>query len=132
MQPKKVFFTIPIYFKKSKTKNTLIGMNWYRNAHHFESNKIKKEIHALVSDKMGASPTVPFYQFSVVYKLYSKRRNLDVMNVVSIVDKFVMDGLVVGGYIADDSLEHFMGATITPAEIDSLNPRMAITVSLHP
>ena len=38
-------FNLPIYHtfhSKKKDKTVLVGMNWYRNAHYFLSNKVKE------------------------------------------------------------------------------------------
>jgi hypothetical protein len=30
--------TVPIYYKQNKKKTSLMGLNWYRNAHYLTSN----------------------------------------------------------------------------------------------
>ena len=77
-----------------------LNLNWYRNAHHHELSDAKLLFQPLeipthfTADKIKVS--------------YSAERisciKYDVMNVLSIVDKFFLDWLVIGNYIQDDNL----------------------------
>jgi len=80
-----------IHFIKRKTKKDkriLVGLNWYRNAHYIESNNVKHYYHQLVKEQLG---DVKFEQIKLEYKIFLHKKNIDYMNIRSIVEKFFLD-----------------------------------------
>ena len=121
--------TLPIYyeqkFKTKKSKNILIGMNWYRNSHHNVSNKIKEHYHNLVKDLVGNNK---FTKINIDYTVYVSRRNTDGHNIRAVIEKFFLDGLVVAGAIKDDSID-FVVSDSSKYLQDKENPRIEIIIN---
>jgi hypothetical protein len=74
--------------KTKKDKRILIGLNWYRNAHHIEKNDVKIHYHDLVKEQVG---DVKFEQIRLEYKVYLHKKHIDYMNIRSIMEKFFLD-----------------------------------------
>jgi hypothetical protein len=76
-----------------------LNLNWYRNAHHHETAKAKTLFHPIeVPDFFKAD------RIKITYSAERKSNVLyDLMNVISIVDKFFLDWLVSHEYIPDDN-----------------------------
>ncbi|WP_150467399.1 hypothetical protein [Francisella sp. SYW-9] len=125
---KNIKFEVPVYYQFSKQlRPTLIGMNWYRNALFWETNNVKKYYHELVYSivKQNRSPILDG-KYEVYYKYYLKRKTTDLMNVGSIIDKFVQDALIESKLIKDDSTPYYRNANFTVGEVDRDNPRMLV------
>ncbi len=86
-----------------KSKKIFLGMNWYRNSHHQESNKVKKLISDYCLQYRFKKHTKIRIHYGVYFKDMARR---DVMNAVSVVDKFVLDHMVKVGSIPDDSFKY--------------------------
>ena len=60
MQKNSIVLEFPIYytqkFKTKKDKKLLVGLNNYRNWHHYLSNAIKIYYHNLTKEKIGTIP----------------------------------------------------------------------------
>lgn len=120
--------TLPIHytqtFKTKKPKTILVGMNWYRNAHFLVSNKVKSHYHEMVWDIL---PRQKFTKVRLEYRVFVGRRNTDGHNIRSVIEKFFLDSLVEGGYIADDSIDFVVGDT-SSYYLDKDNPRIEISI----
>lgn len=124
--------TLPIYytkhFKTKKDKTYLVGLNWFRNAHHFLQNEVKKHYHELVilllmdfeDDRIG--------KYRIKYKLYYKNKASDMMNIVPMVDKFFNDALQEMGLIENDNVQFFGDCNIKVGGQDKENPRLEIEI----
>jgi len=121
--------TVPIYYvkvrKRKKNKNILVGLNWYRNAHYIESNEVKSHYHYLIAEQCGKEK---FDKITLHYIVYLKNRRTDGQNIRSIIEKFVLDGLVKAGVIKDDSVD-YISYDSTEYHIDKNNPRVEIIIS---
>lgn len=121
--------TLPIYYtieKKTKDDKTiLVGMNWYRNVNRFVSNDVKKHYHQLVKLK---KINKKFGKIKVHYVLFPKQRNQDAMNIISVIDKFVLDGFQKTGMIENDNSSFYIGGSWRVGEIDTINPRIEIFI----
>ena len=120
---------LPIYyeqkFKTKKSKTFLVGLNWYRNAHHSISNKVKHDYHELV---MKQCVSEEFHgKIKLHYRVYVARKNTDGSNIRSVIEKFLLDGLVEGGHINNDTIEYVVGDTSNYYQ-DKENPRMEIDI----
>ena len=101
---RKYFFTLPVY-QKNKGKDFLLSMNWYNTTNNFVIDPYKKLYHNLVSEQLEfASEDEKLKQYKTHYKLYIDKTNCDMMNVVSVIDKFFQDGLVKFGLVNDDNV----------------------------
>ena len=123
--------TLPIYytqeFKTKANKTSLVGMNLYRNAHHFLQNDMKKYFQSLVIEQLPAVAEV-IQQFTVTYKLYYKSPVCDGSNIIALIEKFYLDSLKEHGRIADDNVKYHLGSSWTIIEQDKENPRVEVTI----
>ena len=123
--------TLPIYytqeFKTKSNKTSLVGMNLYRNAHHFLQNDMKKYFQSLVIEQLPAVAEV-IQQFTVTYKLYYKSPVCDGSNIIALIEKFYLDSLKEHGLIADDNVKYHLGSSWTIIEQDKENPRVEVTI----
>ena len=122
---------LPIYyiqeFKTKANKTHLVGMNLYRNAHHFLQNAMKKYFQELVLEQL---PTVEqqLKQFTVNYKVYYKSPVCDGSNIVALIEKFYLDAIKTHGLISDDNVNYHVGSTWSVAGQDKENPRIEIAI----
>ena len=102
--------TFPIYyvqeFKTKPSKTFLVGLNWYRNAHHMLSNKVKAHYHELVKQQIGDTK---FNKVLIDYNVYAGRNGTDGHNIRAVMEKFICDGLVECGALKDDNIEFLKG-----------------------
>jgi len=119
---------LPIYyqqeFKTKKNKSFLVGLNWYRNAHYMISNKVKHWYHDEVKKQITSEK---FGKVRVHYDVYAQRNGTDGPNIRSILEKFVLDGLVQAGVIEDDKIGILLGDS-SEYYIDGENPRIEINI----
>jgi len=120
--------TFPIYytqeFKKKPPKTFLVGLNWYRNAHHMLSNKVKHHYHDLVEQQIGDNK---FDKVLIIYHIFAKRNGTDGHNIRAVMEKFICDGLVECGVIKDDSIDYLVGDE-SVYRMDSENPRVEVFI----
>ena len=64
----------------------------------------------------------------VSYTLYPSNSNCDLMNVVSVIDKFLNDALQDCGVVVNDNIKFYKGMTAGVKEIDKYNPRIEIKI----
>jgi hypothetical protein len=118
--------TLPIY-QNIKGKNTLMGLNWYRNAHYHVLNKIKKLYSEEIFLKLRRNRKV-FERYCVEYHLYHQNSSCDLMNVVSVIDKFFQDALQELKIVSNDNVKHCCNVSSRVIEQDKINPRIEIIV----
>lgn len=96
----RVVYALPCYIQL-RGKKISLNLNWYRNA-HFQTLNQTKQAYRPISGKPFRADHI-----AVQYKLFlASKRRTDLMNWVSIADKYFMDFLVVSGYIPDDCFTH--------------------------
>jgi len=121
--------TFPIYytqeFKTKPSKTFLLGLNWYRNAHHMLSNKVKAHYHELVKQQIGDNK---FTKIRITYKVYAGRNGTDGHNIRAVMEKFICDGLVECGALPDDSIEYLRGDE-SYYFINKENPRIEVEIN---
>ena len=122
---------LPIYYtferKTKKDNKILVGMNWYRNAHYRNSNLVKQHYHKLIYSKVTQSQKLKD-KYMVSYMLYPSNSNCDLMNVVSVIDKFLNDALQDSGVVINDNIKFYKHMLATVKEIDKINPRIEIII----
>lgn len=118
--------TLPCYFQNSKKKVTLVGMNWYRNAHYIEQNKIKKFYTLLISTLL---PKQQINQYEIQYTYFYKNSNSDLMNVCSVIDKFVQDALQAKGITPNDTVKYCLRTSCCVGGQDRNNPRIEVKIN---
>ena len=121
---------LPIYytehFKTKPSKTFLVGINWFRNAHHFAQNNIKQHYHQLVADQL-LNP-VSFNKFIIDYRLYYKSPVCDPSNIIALIEKFTLDALKLNNIIPDDNVNYHLGSSYSVVAKDTINPRVEITI----
>lgn len=121
--------TLPIHyeqkFKTKKSKKFLVGLNWYRNAHHRVSNTVKHYYHELVTEAIGNKK---FKKIRLEYDVYVARNGTDGHNIRSVIEKFFLDGLVESGAIEDDNTQEYVMRDSTRYYVDKENPRIEINI----
>ena len=127
-----IIIELPIYYtftKKTKKDNkVLVGMNWYRNAHFRNSNQVKQHYHKLIYSKVTQSQKLKD-KYMVSYSLYPSNSKCDLMNVVSVIDKFLNDALQDSGVIVNDNIKYYKHMIATVEEVDRYNPRIEIKIT---
>lgn len=116
------------FVRKKNTRKTMIGMNWYFSANHFEIDRIKKLYHKSVLEKLEFCEGDKLEKYKIKYKLYYKKDNQDLMNVVSVMDKFIQDGLQHAGLINDDNVKNCVKISAVAVEKDKQNPRLEVEI----
>ena len=119
--------TLPIYYthkyKTKKDKTEMVGMNGYRNNHYQINNKIKKHYHKLVKEQLEGIAGIES-KYRIRYKLYPKNKRSDMMNVISVIDKFLNDALQELAVVDNDNVENYIKCSCEVARIDRENPRI--------
>lgn len=118
---------LPIYHQVTHYKKILVGLNWYRNANHFESNAVKNYYHNYISMLLLKEKQL-FTKIHVTYTIYAKTTNTDGPNVRSVIEKFFLDALKECGNIKDDNVKIVVSDS-SSYFIDKYNPRAIIEVS---
>lgn len=121
---------VPYYYfqerKKKKSRNIMLGMNWYRNANHHLSNDIKKHYHEIVRNQLESFEGDSICKYRIKYRLFYKSKSQDMMNIISVIDKFVQDGLVEFGLVKDDNVQYCKRVVCEVVEQEKVNPRIEI------
>lgn len=122
---------LPIYytqeFKTKPNRTSLVGMNLYRNAHHFLQNNMKKHFQDLVIEQLPPVVEV-IQQFTVTYKLYYKSPVCDASNIVALIEKFYLDAIKEHGLIIDDNVNYHISSSWQVIAQDKTNPRIEVTI----
>lgn len=122
---------LPIYwtqhYKTKKDKTVLVGMNWYRNAHHHSQNAMKKHFHSLVGPQVSMIPNLG--KFKLTIEIYYKNSSCDGANIAALIEKFTLDALQEQEVILNDNVQYHLGSTWEVAGQDKDNPRCLITIT---
>ena len=119
---------IPLRAPKNKKQYLSFNMNHFRSNHFHVNNKMKVYMHNIIKGKCFQK-TAPEPPLQLIYTLYRKdKRKIDLANVLSIIDKFVSDGLVEAGMISDDNVNIIQQVIFRDGGIDRLNPRCDLEI----
>ena len=126
-------FNLPIYYtihkKREKNKTILVSMNEYRNLHYHVLNKLKIHYENIVILKFqNQKPKEPLTNYQIHYRLFYKNKQSDLMNIVSVIDKFVNDGLIKAGVVIDDNVGLYRKVTAEVGWQDKSTPRIEVEV----
>ena len=125
--------TLPVYWvneKKTKPSTThLIGMNFYRNAHHFSQNNMKKFVSTIVKSQL-ATDIQGATKYKVKYTYFYKSKVSDLMNVVSLSSKILNDALQEAGVVVNDTVAHCIEETAIVGSYDKDNPRVEVEITI--
>jgi len=116
------------------TKKHWLTMNNYRNWHYQTSDTTKKLFKEAVASQVLALPdlTALWGQVHLHYSMYPpSRQRRDLMNAVSVIDKYFSDALVEFGKLQDDDLDNIRSLSCNVETIDKANPRMEVIITPH-
>lgn len=117
----------PLRVAQSKSKDFILNMNVYRNAHYRTLHSTKKEYESVMENQIRFKVPDSMTKISVTYVVYPQtRRKCDLMNVVSIHSKYFLDTLVKLGKLPDDSYDHVIKESTAFGYVDKDNPRVEI------
>jgi len=119
----------PIYLiqprKTKKDKKYALNINTYRNLNFIVNNILKKQYKELMRDQLEWKVfNTPIH---IEYTLYWAYKS-DLMNVVSIVDKFFCDALTEYKCIKDDNIDYITWYSMKVWGKDRLDPRVEILI----
>ena len=117
---------LPVMLMKKNNKFYL-NLNQYRNWHYQVNNKLKR----IFKDQI--EPQMDFVlkgKVKIKYEYYAPdKRRRDLMNIVSVVDKYFQDALVERGCIEADDTSIVIEITGLYSGIDKENPRVEATIN---
>jgi len=130
----KIIFRVdlPLKIAISSTKKFILNLNQYRNLHYRTLAAAKKRyaqiVYRILSDrtqkKISKKPLTIYYDY-----YHGNKRRHDVLNAVSVIDKFALDALVEGGLLEDDNSDIVKQYVITDRGIDKENPRAELRIT---
>jgi len=122
---KRITINLPTAIYKKGNRFSL-NLNQYRNWHYQASNQIKSIFSREVEDRLDFVIKGPV---KITYDYYApNKRKVDLMNVVSVVDKFFQDTMVTKGCIEADDTSIVKKVSATYKGIDRDNPRIEATI----
>lgn len=114
-------FTAPVY-----VDGKAVNLNIYRNRNRFVLGRDKERYCALLKEQLLGKE--PMQKVSIVYRIYLKRTNSDLMNFGAIIDKYTQDALVHYGILSNDSFKEVPEVHFVFGGIDKANPRAEVSV----
>lgn len=94
-------YSIIIPRKTKKDRIINLNLNTYRNIHYIVNNQAKKIFKPI---KIESTTKKKYSKIAIEYYIKRKdKRKYDIMNIISVVDKFFCDWLVENKYIDDDN-----------------------------
>lgn len=118
--------TVPIYYKQTKSKEVLVGLNWYRNVHYNTNDKAKKFFKGIVKDFIEGEPILNG-RIHVHFEVFLKRKGSDGGNVRSVIEKYSLDAIKSSGYIIEDNAD-IVVTDSSEYHYDKNYPRAEITL----
>ena len=118
------YFKTRIIDAYKSDKTDLASLNWYRNAHYHDQNKFKQEFAEIATNQLKDFKTCNKYRLEIV--LYYKNPNCDGANVVSLIEKVVLDALQTNNIVTNDNINYHLGTTWSVGGKDIVNPRCEI------
>ena len=118
--------SLPIYWSSGKSTH-LVGMNLYRNAHYHVKAKMKRDYHALIENQSLSMPKLT--TFTTHYKLYYKSSVCDPSNIISLIEKFALDGLIEAGVLTNDNVNFHLSSSWEVVMQDKSDPRVEIIIT---
>ena len=95
---------LPMRIRTSSKKVTALNLNVYRNLHYRSLTALKHKFQDLGKKLLHEANVPPLGRIQLRYQVFAKtKREFDVANICSIVDKFFSDTLQHAGIIEDDN-----------------------------
>ena len=119
--------SLPLYITNRSNRRRWLTMNNYRNWHYQVSNDIKRrfksEITPLLDFRFAGKIKIEYFYFA------PDKRTRDLMNVISVVDKFFQDAMVENGCIESDDLSTVVEVNSCYMGIDREDPRLDVMIT---
>lgn len=118
----------------TKDKKFILNLNQYRNLHYRTLAQAKvnysQDVYRHLAEK--EPPEITTAPLTIHYDYYhGSRRRHDVLNPISIIDKFGMDALVNWGLLPDDNIDIVKQYVITSRGVDKENPRASLRITKY-
>jgi len=124
---RKIKIDLPLYVFVSKIRKKWLTLNSYRNWHYSVSNNCKKKFKEDIRSSLDFKL---IGQVRIDYEYYAPdKRKRDLMNVISVIDKFFQDALVESGCIEADDVSIVIEVNSKFMGIDRENPRLEVTIT---
>ena len=118
---------IVIWKKDGTSKKYALNFNRVKNLHGFEYNRIKEEFSKIVLPLLSNLPA--YEKVELIYILFTgSGHKSDLMNWISVVDKFFQDCLVQAGKLPDDNYVFVPQIKAIYGGIDKSNPRVQVEI----
>jgi hypothetical protein len=117
--------SLPLFITNRSNKRKWLTLNNYRNWHYQVSNDIKRRFKSEVFDKLDFKGKVKIEYFYFA----PDKRTRDLMNVISVIDKFFQDAMVDRGCIESDDLSTVVEVNSCYMGIDKLDPRLDVMIT---
>jgi len=119
--------SLPLFIANRSNKRRWLTMNNYRNWHYQVSNDIKRKFKSNISDKLDfrfdGKIRIEYFYFA------PDNRTRDLMNVISVVDKFFQDAMVENDCIVSDDLSTVVEVNSCYMGVDKQNPRLDVMIT---
>lgn len=119
--------SLPLYITNRSNKRKWLTLNNYRNWHYQVSNDIKRrfkaDISRMLNFRIDGKVKIEYFYFA------PDKRTRDLMNVISVIDKFFQDAMVELGCIESDDLSTVVEVNSCYMGIDKANPRLDVIIT---
>lgn len=118
--------SLPLFIT-TRSKRRWLTLNNYRNWHYQVSNntkrRFKSDIARMLDFKFDGRIKIEYFYWA------PDKRKRDLMNVISVVDKFFQDAMVENGCIESDDLSIVTEVNSCYMGIDKLEPRLDVLIT---
>jgi len=119
--------SLPLFITNRSNKRKWLTLNNYRNWHYQVSNDIKRRFKSKLFDKLDfrieGKVKIEYFYFA------PDKRTRDLMNVISVIDKFFQDAMVDRGCIESDDLSTVVEVNSCYMGIDKQDPRLDVMIT---
>lgn len=123
-------FISPLYLKlprkRSAGKRISLNLNTYRNLHFQINNQAKHHYRSLMRNQIEGITSI-IWPIKLRCRYFLKRE-CDIGNIHSVVEKYFLDALVELKRLPDDGPRYVVGANYEFAGYDTKNPRCEIEI----
>ena len=121
---------IPVYFTFGG-KTSLLSINWFRNAHFFQQNKVKQALSEVIKPQLKDFSKLK-NTYSIIYSYHYKSKVSDMPNVTALASKWINDVLQDLDLVPNDNVQYLLSEHHFVGTYDKENPRVEITIKEHP
>ena len=127
MKKEIIALSLPLFITNRNRRKKWLTLNNYRNWHYQVSNDIKRkfksQILELLTFKVKGKIKIEYFYFA------PDKRTRDLMNVISVIDKFFQDAMVENRCIESDDLSTVIEVNSCYMVIDKENPRLDVMIT---